>query len=395
MSKLIDRISINILIQGTFSLAFCSAALAISPASVYPSAPLAAAAAVYPSRPVLPVRSGGSVSSPALVYPAGSPTVPMTLVQKGQRYMELGQYAQAEECFRQSAVEHPRDASAHYYLANALVYEKKHPQAMEEYQLAYRLDPYGPVSGYCRKALMTYRMHGAPPTDAEPSEPISAAERLGIRLPDANQHGSVVRVIRGQVEREKSRHRVYAESIAATMVRGGETRAKIIEHNAQEAINEALNSPIRMRPFENPFTAIENRKLQIEQMRKEAEEAAKQERKAAAEKSDAYKKWSLEHEFSLDEIASNLEAQLLTKTLPGSARLRPEGTGLFVRYYGRTVEDVDVHNSVAHFTTRHAFEKSDDGEALDTEDTGKMIRKSSGDRPLQVRESTVRGAIIK
>ncbi|RTL35332.1 MAG: tetratricopeptide repeat protein [Candidatus Melainabacteria bacterium] len=363
MALSIHRTIANILIQGAISLAYSCAAPAMTPAAL---------------------------------YPAGSASAPMTLMQKGQRFMELGQYSQAEECFRQSAVEHPRDASVHYFLANALVYEKKHPQAMEEYNLAYRLDPYGPVSGYCRKALMTYRLHGAPPPcESEENEPISAAERLGITVPKESGHGAVVRVIRSQVEREKSRHRQYAESIAATMVRGGETRAKIIERNAQDAINEALNSPMRMRPFENPFTAIENRKLQIEQMRKEAEEAAKHERDAAAEKSDSYKRWSLDHEFSLDEIASNLEAQLLMKSLPGSARLRPEGTGLFVRYYGRSNNDVDVHNSVAHFTDHRSFENDDAEDAREQEDTGKLVQKAHNQRPLQVREGTVRGALIK
>lgn len=322
-------------------------------------------------------------------------------MQKGQRHLDSGRYAQAEDCFRQSAVEHPRDPYVHYYLANVLVYLKKHPQAMEEYNLAFRLDPYGPVSGYCRKALVTYRMHGAPPgaeassAETEASQPISAAERLGIRVPEEKDRGSVVKVIRTQAEREKSRHREFAESIAATMVRGGETRAQIIERNAHEAINDTLNSPVRYRPFENPFMAAENRRLQVEQMRKEAEEAAKRERTAAAEKSDSYRKWSLEHEFSLDEIASNLEGQMLTKNLPGSARLRPEGTGLFVRYYGRSGADVEVHNSVAHFTDHRSFEKSDDSEVRDEDESGKLLRNLSNGRPAPVRESTVRGAVIK
>lgn len=375
MALLIDRTIANILVQGAFTLATCSASLAVAPAVPLHATP------VYP---------------PTAIYPASSAqTAPLTLMEKGQRYSASGQYAQAEDCFRQSAVEHPRDPYVHYYLANVLVYLKKHPQAMEEYNLAFRLDPYGPVSGYCRKALVTYRMHGAAPmAEPETNEPISAAERLGIRLPEENDRGSVVKVIRTQAEREKKRHRQFAESIAATMVRGGETRAQIIERNAHDAINDALNSPVRYRPFENPFMAIENRRLQIEQMRKEAEEAAKHERTVAAEKSDSYKKWSLEHEFSLDEIASNLEAQMLTKTLPGSARLRPEGTGLFVRYYGRTGADVEVHNSVAHFTDHRAFEKTDDSEVSDEEESGKLLRHLSNDRPAQVR-STVRGAVIK
>jgi tetratricopeptide (TPR) repeat protein len=356
MALSIEHKLAGLLLQGSLSLALCNAAGAIS-------------------------------------YPA-----PMTLMQKGQHHMALGQYSQAEECFRQSAIEHPRDPYVHYYLANMLVYAKKHPQAIEEYNLAFKLDPYGPLSGYCRKALLTYRLHTPPLVPVEEtgmSEPISAAERLGLRVPETGEKGAVVQLIRSQTEREKSRHRRFAESIADSIVRGGETRAQIIEKNAHDAINETINSPLRIRPFEHPLTAAENRKMQIEQMRKEAEEAAKMERSIASAKSDAYKRWSLEHEFSLDETASNLEGQLLSKALPGSAHLHAEGTGLFVRYYGRSSEDVDVHNSVAHFTDHRAFEKTDDDEARNEDESGKLLRKLSTDRPEQVRESTVRGAVLK
>jgi len=356
MALSIERKLGNLVLQGSLSLALCSAACA--------------------------------TSSP----------MPMTLMQKGQQHMALGHYAQAEECFRQSAVEHPQDPSVHYYLANVLVYAKKHPQAIEEYNQAFKLDPFGPLSGYCRKALLMYRLHMPPQIPAEEasvSEPISAAERMGLRMPETGDRASVVQLIRGQTEREKSRHRRLADSIAATIVRGGETRAQLIERNAHDFINETLNSPIRVRPFENPFSAIENRKLQIEQMRREAEEAAKMERAMASEKSDAYMRLSMEHEFALDETASNLEGQLLSKALPGSARLHPEGTGLFVRYYGRSIEGIDVHNSVAHFTDHRAFEKADTEEVRDEEESGKLLRKLSTDRPETVRESTVRGAVLK
>jgi tetratricopeptide (TPR) repeat protein len=376
MSRSIEHKLAFILWQGVLTVALSG----VANAATYPTTPN-----TYPA--TYPATTG--------IYPAT--TAPLTLMQKGQQHMTAGQYSKAEECFRQSAVEHPRDASVHYYLANVLVYEKKHPQAIEEYSQAFRLDPYGPLSGYCRKALVTYRLH-APAVVPEPDsgfiEPISAAERLGLRLPETGDKGAMVQLIRTQVEREKSRHRHYAESIAATIVRSGETRAQQIERNAHDAINDALNAPLRIRPFENPFAAAERQRVQIEQMRKEAEEAAKFERASASEKSDGYKRIAMEHEFSLDETASNLEGQLLSKVLPGSAHLHPEGTGLFVRYYGRT-GDVDVHNSVAHFTDNHAFESADEDEAQDESESGKMLRKLSNDRPLQVRESTVRGAVLK
>lgn len=332
---------------------------------------------------VLPLQ--GKISYPAKIYSiAGGKQAPVTLLEKGQQYLSQGQYAKAEDCFRQSSVEHPADAVVHYYLANALVYLKKHSEAMSEYRNAFLLDPYGPVSGYCRKALTAYRQRAEESATASSEANISAAERIGLKTKDDGHRGKSVQCIRDQVEREKSRHHVYADSIAATIVRGGESRAQTIEKNTHDAINETLNSPLKLRPFENPLTAMENRRMQIEQMRRESEDAAKLERSQAAERSNTYKNWSQQHDSSLDEIASNLEELLSTKSLPGSAQLHPEGTGLFVRYYGGGTSAQDVHNSVAHFSS-HGFVPDSKTDA----DGAQNIRSEHPN------ESTVRGAVIR
>ncbi len=43
-----------------------------------------------------------------------------------------------------------------YYLAGCYVHLNRHEEAQREYDMSYRLDPFGPVSGYCRRALLGY-----------------------------------------------------------------------------------------------------------------------------------------------------------------------------------------------------------------------------------------------
>jgi hypothetical protein len=70
---------------------------------------------------------------------------------------------------------------------------------------------------------------------------------------------------------------------------------------------------------------------------------------AAKQKADGYRNWSTTQEKKLDEIASNLETQLKASGIKGAAKLHPEGTGFYVRYYGSgstTTIVPEAHSSV-------------------------------------------------
>ena len=313
-------------------------------------------------------------------------SAPLTLLQQGLRYAAAKKLREAEFCFRQSCVEHPEDAIAHYYLANLLAYSKRHPEAIKEYQTCYERDPFGVASGYCRKALLSYNVPVPElETAQKESTVISAAERLGKAAPVSSSRADTP--IRVQAEREKSRNRMAADLESSAVLRATVAKEQKIKEAAAAEIDAVLYPPPgsylqrynQMHPEEASAAA--------RQMKANADENVKLERTLAEYKAAAYKQRSKEQEKALDEVASNLERQLASKVVPGSAQLREVGTGLFVRYYGRSSDPApEVHNGVAR-VVRHAV-------ALHSPASDDASNSDDADSPAEA-ESTVRGAVMK
>ena len=305
-----------------------------------------------------------------------------THFQRGMDCLSSRNYPFAEAYLKLAVLEDPRNPIVHYHYANSLVYVKRSADAVQEYSQCYKLDPFGPASGYCRKALMTYGVQVPEPEDAEP---VSALERMGQKPNPVKSKEEAARpaisTLHDQAEREKSRHRILASATTHNILSTGENNARLVHEKASQAIDKLLNEPVLAPPGMNKFQMAEYTRLQVEQVRKDAEEAAKLELARAAEKSEAYKNWSKQREDQVDETVSNLEHQLKIKTLAGSARLRQEGTGLFVRYYGADSGPIpDVHTGVARIVESQVPLHS-------------VARSKTEDTPAAT--STVRGAVLK
>ena len=76
--------------------------------------------------------------------------------EEGVRHYKGGRYQHAVKSFSEAALEQPLNQEAHYYLANSLALVQAHQQAIAEYEMCYRLDPFGDVAHYCRQALSAY-----------------------------------------------------------------------------------------------------------------------------------------------------------------------------------------------------------------------------------------------
>jgi hypothetical protein len=311
----------------------------------------------------------------------------LTLLQQGLRYYAAKKIRDAEFCFRQSSVEHPEDALPHYYLANLLAISKRHAEAIREYQTCYERDPFGVASGYCRKALISYNAP-LPEPEAAPKEAtvISAAERLNKTAPQAT--AKTAGAIRAQAEREISRSRVAAEQESSSISRDTEVRAQKIKQAAAADADAILYPPEgsylsrynQMHPGEAAQAA--------KQVRDNADENVKLERILAEGRASKYKDHFKAREKAVDEVAANLERELASKVVPGSARLREEGTGLFVRYYGSSADPVrEVHESVAR-VVRHPV-------PLHSPTDTKNAANDDDDDSLPEVQSTVRGAVIR
>jgi len=333
---------------------------------------------------------------------------------EGVAHLKAGRYQTAEAYFLQAIREQPNDPMLHYYLANALVYLHQHPGAIVQYQACYRLDPYGPLSGYCRRALKTY---GAAIPDGDTTggatsvvvSPAATTTTIASRPssnkddpppaeppPDAKITGinGTINTIRAQAESEKSRHRAVSDSLSAAAIKSGEAQAASIQEAAKEEIERVLNPPPLLNGGRiNPLIFNPDlQKARIEEIRHNAEEASSMARNKALDKANTYKKWSQVHDGLLDDSATSLEGQLHMRNLPGTPRLSHAGTGLFVRNYNSADQPYpypEPHQSIARIHRVTSGPQSAD----ENNQTELHARQEfdAGDRP----GNTVRGTVVK
>ena len=272
------------------------------------------------------------------------------------RYYQRNDFKDAELMLRQSVSESPGDANSHYYLANTLVKLNRHDEAKEEFKRAYNLDPYGPVSGYCRKALTVYESQ-----TPESAQTISATDNLmrySGKAPSSVDPEKKVLSLRTQAEREKLRHQQVAESYGRAMSSTGDGEAQRIRQNARDEIDSILHGTRYSTPWVQQAA-----EAHAQQVQSNADELEKIARERAKERAAEYKAVSKEKSKSLDETVSNLERQLNTKALPGTPTLRHDGTDLFVRSYSPSTAKSpypEAHPAVARVNPAHVEDVDDD-----------------------------------
>ncbi len=262
--------------------------------------------------------------------------------QVGLSHYNNGRYREAVIFLSRAAMAHPASPVLHYHLGNALVKSGLHDQAIQEYELSYRLDPYSGVAQYCRMALKAYgrpspelaQTHVAPDgsvqfaTDPPPGPPIDRNLRIAKNT------------IRRQAEFEKSKHRATGEALAGLAMRHAERDVHRIREDMKEEMQRALEPPVMTLPTGRgvmtiplPFDA-DLARARAEEVRQRAKEAERTVRKAAETRAERQKSFCKEREYALDEVVANLESQLEEPAGRSGVKLQSVGTDLYVRYYG-------------------------------------------------------------
>ncbi len=284
-----------------------------------------------------------------LALQSQTPALCAAVYEEGVDHFNTGRWTHAARCFQQHILGAPRDPNGYYYLANCLVHLNQHEKAIEAFQVCYCLDPYGTLSGFCRKALKAYR---APVPDADDVQAHQSQSSRGGSVQTSSKADHTIANIRRQATEVKERHRVANGNMAESARKVGEQQASIIREETTVEAERALREPPTIQTRGGVITAPYNPELQkarAEEIRRSGEERAKWVQERAEEKSNEYKKAAQDKAQLLDEIASNLESQLKSKSnVRGSAQLNSVGTGLFVRYYGvpSKTPPVEVHQSV-------------------------------------------------
>jgi tetratricopeptide (TPR) repeat protein len=262
-----------------------------------------------------------------------------TVDEKGLQLYDQGSYEQSLEYLTKAAVARPSDPLVHYYLAAAYVHLGRHAEARKEYFACYCLDPTGRTSGYCRAALKAY---GEP----VPIDMGKSGSNGGVEGTSAKRIGEAVSQIRRQAQLQKLSKNDIANQGSITAGRIGEEEASRIQGAAYRRLNSRASY---MMPYDFFNRDTEDPNLVMAR----AEEGMRLARRAAKQKADDYQKWSKDQEKAVDDIAANLESQLKNSNVKGGARLRAEGTGFYVRFYGHERNGAlpDIHPSVARIGT--------------------------------------------
>jgi hypothetical protein len=255
----------------------------------------------------------------------------------------------------------PHNAMCRYYLAGCYVHLNRHEEAQREYDMSYRLDPFGPVSGYCRRALIGYGK--SIPTESEiaasgksTAVTVKPSEAGTIRHNAPHHLTKAVDTIRRQADFEKGRHKVASETFSSNAVRTGEGTARKLLIDADNEIKNIMEAPLfvagRGASYEIIQSArdleMQRRRALCDEIRKKAENDALRIRTEAQERSNQFKQYSQDRQTALDEVADSLESQLSSSRLKDRVKMRAEGTGLYVRNFGVVPSpSPEVHNSVA------------------------------------------------
>jgi tetratricopeptide (TPR) repeat protein len=245
-------------------------------------------------------------------------------LKNGVDLLNARKYRESEVVLRSVVVKNPKSALAHYYFANALLHLLKYDEAKQEFFACYCLDPKSEAGRYSQSAVKTIeKMYPPVQKDAVTDERVSKS----------------VALIREQTDREKARQRELVKNLSTGVAENAEAEVSRIKNNAASITGVT------------PYVMLGNKRHQSKNRDAtlaKAEESAQLTRMAAKQKADEYRSWSTNQEKKLDDIASNLESQLKTSGIKGAAKLHPEGTGFYVRYYGAGATTVipEAHSGV-------------------------------------------------
>lgn len=338
-----------------------------------------------PKRPVLAFSFSASFIAASFGLLLSAQTLPVegsalyTPLEEGMRQFHARRYSMALGPLERAVAKAPHIATSRYYLANCYVHLNRHEDAQREYDMAYRLDPFGPVSGYCRRAMLGYGM--SIPSESESAalgKPVSIARREAAVAPGTFQHNTphhlnkAVDTIRRQADFEKGRHKQAADIFAGNALRTGEGTAKKIIDDADAECRAIMEAPVTVAGGYNndPVLVAHAKQLEIQrrqalvaEIRKKAETDAARVRAEAQDRTLKYKQYSQDRQAALDEVADSLESQLSTSRLKDRVKMRAEGTGLYVRNFGIVPSpSPEVHNSVARIYP-HQNAPGPDGQA--------------------------------
>ena len=306
----------------------------------------------------------------------------------GERYYRQGNYAAAVSALKWQVQQAPRDAKAHYLLANSLMQIGQKSDAVQQYQLTMTLTQDAQILSNCRIALnmmaaaaqqqQAYaQQQGWQNQIAAPPAPPTAKGRAA---------SAAIQQIDDQVTRTSNSLANDGSQDAASWQRAGQYMANQLQTNAaQQASLMSRSSAIGV-----PAYTQQN----IQNVQTQAQAAAQQSLNDAQDKANRSIQYSNAKMWETQAAAQNLQELLTEPTSPGGAKLKAEGTNLYVRNF-----DVDMNIGApmaaqAQSLTTHMPLRAAPGSLPSRKATNSGGKTDAGGQHNARVESTVRGEVL-
>lgn len=249
-------------------------------------------------------------------YWLAPPCFSAPLSNLAQQHYKEGKIDNALQCCQKIIKINPDEPGAHYLLANCYYLKGNKIAALEQYQIAFELDPFGKAGQNARQALLGMGV------------PLEDPDNTNQELPPADSSGSIkkaVTKIRDQIQESRLNSQTTGNRYAEQTRRAGEIRINRLRQAADDIVSDILPRNRRASAAQEAEVAHWRSVYFAEQQRA---------RNDAYIQAQRHRSWAAKREHALEECGESLCLLLAEQPQAGKHKLLASGTNVYVRNYG-------------------------------------------------------------
>ncbi|HEY9731348.1 MAG TPA: tetratricopeptide repeat protein [Drouetiella sp.] len=263
-----------------------------------------------------------------------------SLLDEGKRFYIQANFGKAERCFEAEVKANPKDANAHYMLANTILELGRRSEALAEYQQALKLNPTTSIQSNCLRAI-----NGLTQTQQQQQQqqgqvtPASRAEKSSPTPPTSE--AETIRNAAGKIgaQTEAVESQDSAELDARIRDINKDAERQIADLQAEEASKMSQSFGYG----KGRYNATADN-LAVKQEYDARIQAA---RDTQARKIADLRMFYKAKQSAAEDTAITLDGQYAKRNQPGSVKLSPTGTSVYVRSYETADEPSGVGVPIA------------------------------------------------
>ncbi|HEY9758110.1 MAG TPA: tetratricopeptide repeat protein [Oculatellaceae cyanobacterium] len=313
----------------------------------------------------------------------------------GERYYRQGNYAAAVSAFKWAIQQSPKDAKAHYLLANSLVQVGQLVDARMQYQLTVTLTKDPQIIMMCQSGLSALSGAGALGATAQ-QQGAQPGFQLGIQNQATTAQSQLfqkptptsiaTQKIDDQVTQSSNVMANSSSQDAASWQRAGQYMANQVQQNANSTATYMSRATYQGIPI---YTQND-----IQAMQQQAQTQAQQDLTDAQDKGNRAVQYANAKMWETQTAAQNLEDQLASPTHPGGAKLKADGTNLYVRAFDVPMNIAPPMSAQAKSLTPNIPLKAAPGSLTPGTATTSGGKRAAGSQHGVTVESTVHGEVL-